>query len=73
MVGEYLSQLEKEKSISETLETPPPEYSSFYWNNNHHKYKVYIPTKNCNRYINLEEYDAYDIIHSDLEVKDQLV
>jgi len=72
MIGEYLSQLEEE-SCSEIVVTPPPEYSSFYWNNNEQKHKAFIPTKNCNRYINLEEYDAYDIIHTDLEDKEQLV
>jgi len=73
MVEKYLSKLEVEEFIDEKVMTPPPKCSSFYWNN-WYKYKVFIPTKNRDVYINLEEYDAYDIIQdTDLEVKDRLV
>lgn len=71
MVEKYLSKLEVEKCINEIVITPPPKCSSFYW---HHfyKYKVFIPTKNRDLYINFEEYDAYDLIrNTDLEVKER--
>jgi len=72
MVGKYLSKLERENFIEEKVNTPPPECSSFYWNN-FFKYKVFIPTLNRHTYFNLEEYDAYDIMCSNLEVDQRLV
>lgn len=72
MVGKYLSKLEREDFIDEKVTTPPPECSSFYWNN-FFKYKVFIPTQNRHTYFNFEEYDAYDIMCSNLGVDERLV
>lgn len=72
MFGKYLPRLERENCIDEKVNTPPPECSSFYWNNRY-KYKVFMPTKNRDFYINMEEYNAHDIIQTDLKFKDQLV
>lgn len=60
----YLKQLENERGqfvINAPIRDLPPKTSSFYWNNDGNKYKVFIPTEGRQFYYNLEEYNMDDI------------